>query len=162
MPKNKNSGQRTPQPEKTRDDPHRKKHQGSTPRPIYGTTSVPSHRESNITPIPTTVELPLETTQAITVVPSAEDIQRTLFTTPHQTAPIVDNTVPPRAPNRERELHAEMDILAVEEDAPDYSKVWQFFLVSFYKSKLKIKRLKKKPSLQKSRVGNQSVNLLVA
>ena len=119
MPKNKNSGQRTPQSEKTRDDSHRKKHQASTSRPISGTTSAPSHRESNITPISTTVELPLGTTQTTTVLPITEDLQRTLFTTPHQTAPIVDNTVPPGAPNREREPHAETDILAVEEDAPE-------------------------------------------
>ena len=119
MPKNKNSGQRTPQPEKTRDDSHRKKHQDSTPKPTSGTTSAPSHRESNVTPIPTAVELPLGTTRTTTVVSSAEDIQRTLFTTPHQVASIVDNTVPPGAPNREREPHAETDILAVEEDAPE-------------------------------------------
>ena len=50
---------------------------------------------------------------------SAEDLQRTLFTTPHQAVPIVDNTVPPGAPNRERELHAETKILAVEEDTPE-------------------------------------------
>ena len=119
MPKNKNSGQRTPQSEKTRDDSHRKKHQSSTPRPISGTTSAPSQRDANITPIPTTVELPLGTTQTTTVAPSAEDLQRTLFTTPHQTTPIVDNTVPPGAPNREREPHAETEILAVEEDTPE-------------------------------------------
>ena len=53
------------------------------------------------------------------MVPNAEDLQRTLFTTTHQTIPIVDNTVPPGAPNREREPHAETDILAVEEDAPE-------------------------------------------
>ena len=117
--KHKNSGQRTPQLEKTRDDSQKKKHQGSTSRPISGTTSTPGHRESGITPILTTVELPTGTTQATTVAPSAEDLQRTLFTTPHQTAPIVDNTVPPGAPNRARGPNAETNILALEEDAPE-------------------------------------------
>jgi hypothetical protein len=105
--------------EKTRDDSHKKKHQASTPRPISGTTSAPNHRESNITPTPTTGELPSGITQTTTVVSSAEDLQRTLFTTPHQTAPTVDNIVPPGAPNREREFHAEAEILAVEEDTPE-------------------------------------------
>ena len=65
------------------------------------------------------MELPLGTTQATTVATSAEDLQRTLFTTPHQTVPIVDNTKPPGAPNRERELHAETELLAVEENTPE-------------------------------------------
>lgn len=105
--------------DKTRDDSHKKKHQASTPRPIPGTTNAPSHCESNITPTLTTVELPLGITQTTTVVSNAEDLQRTLFTTPHQTAPTVENTVPPGAPNREREFHAETEVLAVEEDAPE-------------------------------------------
>lgn len=119
MTKHKNSGQRTPQLEKTRDDPQRKKHQDSTSRQLSGTTSTPSHYESGITPILPAVELPTGTTQATTVAPSAEDLQRTLFTTPHQTAPIVDNTVPPGAPNRERGPNAETNIIALEEDAPE-------------------------------------------
>ena len=119
MTKNKNSGQRTPQSDKTRDDSHKKKHQSSTSRLICGTTSTPSQPESNITPIPTTVELPLEIAQAATAATSVEDLQRTLFTTPHQTAPIVNNTIPPGAPNREREPHAETELLAVEENTPE-------------------------------------------
>jgi hypothetical protein len=62
-------------------------------------------------PIPTTEELPKPL--------RADDLQRTLFATPHQTVPIVDNTIPPGAPNRERELHAETEILTAEEDAPE-------------------------------------------
>lgn len=61
----------------------------------------------------------MEITQASTVATSADDLQRTLFNTPHQTVPIVDNTTPPGAPNRERELHAEKEILAAEEVAPE-------------------------------------------
>ena len=105
--------------EKTRDDSHKKKHQDSTPRPISGTTSMPNHREPNVTPILTAVELPLGITQTTTVVPNAENFQRTLLTTPHQTVPIVDNTIPPKAPNKEREFHAETEALAVDEDAPE-------------------------------------------
>jgi hypothetical protein len=117
MTKNKNSGQWTPQLDKTRDDSHKKKHQSATSRLIYGMTSTSGQPE--ITPIPTTVELPLEITQAATVATSTDDLQRTLFNTPHQTVPIVDNTTPPGAPNRERELHAEKEILAAEEVAPE-------------------------------------------
>ena len=80
-------------------------------------TSTPGQPE--ITPIPTTMELPLGITQATTVATSADELRRTVFTTPHQTVPIVDNTIPPGAPNREREPHAETEILAVEEDAPE-------------------------------------------
>ena len=75
--------------------------------------------QPEITPIPTTVELPLEITQATTVATSADDLQRTLFTTPHQTAPIMNNTKPPGAPNRDREHHAETELLAVEENTPE-------------------------------------------
>lgn len=117
MTKNKNSGQRTPQSDKARDNPHKKKHQSSTSRLIYGMTSTSGQPE--ITTIPTTVELPLGISQATTVATSADDLQRTIFTTPHQTVPIVDNTTPPGAPNRERELHAETEILAAEENSPE-------------------------------------------
>jgi hypothetical protein len=119
MTKNKNSGQRTPQSDKTRDDSHKKKHQSSTSKLIYGTTSTPSQPESNITPITTTVELPLGITQAVTATTGVEDLQHPLFTTPHQTVPIVDNTKPPGAPNREKEPHAETELLAVEENTPE-------------------------------------------
>lgn len=105
--------------EKTRDDSQIKKHQESTPRQPSGTTNTPSHRESDITPILPTIELPVGTTRVTTVAPSAEDLQRTLFTTPHQTAPIVNNTVPPGAPNRERVPDTETNILTLEEDAPE-------------------------------------------
>jgi hypothetical protein len=117
MTKNKNSGQRTPQPDKARDDLSKKKHKGSTSGLIYGLTSTADQPE--ITPIPTTVELPLEVAQADTAVTGADDLQRTLFAMPHQTVPIVDNTIPPGAPNRERGFHAEREILAAEEEAPE-------------------------------------------
>jgi hypothetical protein len=119
MTKHKNSSHRTPQLEKTRDDPQRRKHQDSTSRKASGTTSVPGHQESGITLILPTVELPTGTAQATTVALSAEDLQRTLFTTPHQTTPIMDNTVPPGAPNQDRGTNAETNILALEEDAPE-------------------------------------------
>ena len=48
-----------------------------------------------------------------------EDLQRTLFTTPHQTASIVDTTVPPCAPNRDMGPNVETKILALEEDVPE-------------------------------------------
>ena len=118
MTKNKNSSQRTPQLEKTR-DPQRKNQQDSTPRQASGTTSAPGHQEAGTTlPLPA-VELPIRTTQATTVVPSIEELQRTIFNTPHQAAPTVDNTVPPGAPNRDRVPNTEADILAANEDAPD-------------------------------------------
>jgi hypothetical protein len=53
------------------------------------------------------------------VVPSVEELQRTLFTTPHQPVPAVNNTAPPDAPNRNRMPNAEAEILAVTEDAPN-------------------------------------------
>ena len=107
--------------EKTHGDPQRRKHQDSTSRQASGTTSAPGHQESGITLILPTVELPMGTTQATTVFPSAEDLQRTLFTTPHQTAPTVDNTVPPGAPNRDRGPNVETDVLALEGDAPEFT-----------------------------------------
>ena len=116
MTKHKNSSQRIPQLEKTRGDPQRRNHQDSTSRQASGTTSAPGHQESGPTLILPTVELPAGTT---TVVPSAEELQRTLFNTPHQMAPIVDNTVPPGAPNRDRGPNREADIVALEEDAPE-------------------------------------------
>ena len=119
MKKHKNSSQRTPQLEKTHGDPQRRKHQDSTSRQASGTTSALGHQESGPTLILPTVELPTGTTQATTVAPSAEDLQRTLFTTPHQTTSTVDNTVPPGAPNRDRGPNVETDILALEEDAPE-------------------------------------------
>jgi hypothetical protein len=118
MTKNKNSSQRTPQLEKTR-DPQRKNQQDSTPRQAAGTTSAPGHQEAGTTqPLPV-VELPIRTTQATTVVPSVKELQRTLFTTPHQTVPIVDNIVPPGTPNRDRVPNTEAYILAATEDTPD-------------------------------------------
>ena len=119
MTKHKNSSQRTLQLEKTHGDPQRRKHQDSTSRQAAGTTSAPGHQESGIPLILPTVELPTGITQATTVAPSVEDLQRTLFTTPYQTAPTVDNTVPPGAPNRDRGPNAEADIIALEEDAPE-------------------------------------------
>lgn len=118
MTKHKNSGQRTPQLEKTRGDPQRRNHQDPTSRQASGTTNAPGHQESGPTLILPTVELPAGTTQTTTVVPSVEELQRTLFNTPHQTAPIVDNTVPPGAPNRDKGPNPEADIVALEEDAP--------------------------------------------
>ena len=105
--------------EKTHGEPQRRKHQDSTSRHASGTTSAPGHQESGPTPILPTVELPTGTTQATAVAPSAEDLQRTLFSTPHQTAPTVDNTMPPGTPNRDRGPNVETDILALEEDAPE-------------------------------------------
>ena len=102
MTKHKNSNQRTPQLEKTHGDPHRRKHQDSTSKQAPGTTSAPGHQESGITLILPTV-----------------DLQRTLFTTPHQTAPTVDNTVPPGAPNRDRGPNEETNIVALEGGAPE-------------------------------------------
>ena len=91
-------------------------------------TSTPGQPEA--TEIPT-LELPVRITQATMVGTSADDLQRTLFTTPFQSVPIVDNTIPPGAPNRERERpqlfvpnregepHAETEDLAAEEDTPE-------------------------------------------
>ena len=90
-----------------------------TSRQASGTTSAPGHQESGITPILPTVELPTGTAQATTMATNAEDLQHTLFTTPHQTTRIVDNTVPSGAPNRERGPNAETNILALEEDAAE-------------------------------------------
>jgi hypothetical protein len=99
--------------EKTHGDPQRRKHQGdSTSKQASGTTSAPSHQESGPSLTLPTVELPTGTTQATTAAHSVEDLQRTLLTTPHQTAPIVE-------PNRDRGPNVETDILALEEDAPE-------------------------------------------
>ena len=92
MTKHKNTSQRTPQMDKTRGDPPRRNYPDLTLRQTTGTTSAPGH----------TVELAAAPTQATTVVPSNEELQRTLFTTPHQTAAAVDNTAPPGAPDKER------------------------------------------------------------
>lgn len=105
--------------EKTHGDPQRRKHQDSTSRQASGITSAPGHQEPGITLILPTVELPTGITQATTVAPNAEDLQHTLFTTPHQTAPTVDNAVPPGAPNRDRGPNVVANILALEEDAPE-------------------------------------------
>lgn len=120
MTKHRNSSQQTPQLEKTHGDSQRKKHQSDlTSKQASGITSAPSHQESGAGLIFPTVELPTGTTQATTAALSAEDIQRTLFTTPHQTAPIVDTTEPPCAPNRDRGPNVETDILALEGDASE-------------------------------------------
>ena len=105
--------------EKTRDDPQKRKHQDSTPRQTTGTTSAPGYQESGITPILPIVELPTGITQTTTVVPNAEDLQRTLFTTPHQTVLTVDNTVPPGAPNRDKGINSEVEVIALEENTPE-------------------------------------------
>lgn len=117
MTKHKNSSQRTPQSEK-RDHP-RKNQQDPTSRQVAGTTSAPSNQEAGTTqPLPA-VELPIRITQVTPVVPSVEELQRTLFSTPHQTVPAVNNMVPPGAPNRDRVPNTEAEILALTEDAPD-------------------------------------------
>ena len=105
--------------EKTRVDLPRKNHPDPTVRQTTGITSAPSHQE--LEPIRTlpTMEFPAVTTQTTTVVPIIEDLQRTLFTTPHQTASVVNNTVPPGAPPRERRINLEENIIALGEDTQE-------------------------------------------
>ena len=120
MTKHGNASQRTPQLKKTHGDQQGKKHSSdTTSKQASGTTSAPRHQGSGPNLILPTVELPTGTTQATTTTASAEDLQRTLFTTPHQTAPIPDTTVPPCAPNRDKGPNVETDILALEGVAPE-------------------------------------------
>ena len=60
------------------------------------------------------MELPAATPQTTTVAPSNGDPQCSLFTTPNQT--VVNNSVPPGAPSRNRRISQEEGIVALEED----------------------------------------------
>ena len=118
MTKHGNVNQRTPQVKKTHGDPQGKKHQGdSTSKQASGTTSAPRHQGLGSDLIFPTVELHTGTTQATTTTTSAEDLQRTIFTTPHPMVP--DLTEPPRAPDRDRGPDVETDILALGGVAPE-------------------------------------------
>ena len=113
MTKHKNSSQRTPQSEKR--DHQKKNRQDSTSKQVAGTTSAPDHQGAGTNqPLPA-MELPIISS----VVPSVEELQRTLFTTPHQATPAVNNTAPPGAPERNRAPNTEAEILATTEDIPD-------------------------------------------
>ena len=105
MTKHKNSSQRTPQTDKSRGDFSKKTYSDLTLRPTTGTTSAPSQKELEPATILQAAELPTTITQTTTVAPVGGELQRILFTTPHQAAAIVNNTTPPGAPDKQKDVN---------------------------------------------------------